>query len=66
MGGNCRLVKATAYDGDFIVCWFDTEPKEAAVGSAAAISLLPVVETETYPTASDCAGPSGSVVDPRQ
>ena len=43
----------------------DTEPKETTGRSAAAVLLLPVVTTETYPIASDCAGPSGNPVDTR-
>ncbi len=31
--------EATVHDGDFIVCWFDTQPKETAGGSAAAVPL---------------------------
>ena len=58
--------EATAYDGDFFVCWFDTEPKEAAGAGAVEVPSLPSVITVPYPSAGDCVGPSGDGVDTRQ
>ena len=54
------------HDGDFIVCWFDTDPKETTDRSASSFLLLPVVTAETSPLAGGCAGSSEHPVDPRQ
>ena len=55
----------TVDDGDFIVCWFDPDPKETTGSCAVAGLLLFGVEAETYPSAFGCAGPSGSARDTR-
>ena len=40
----------TVADGDFIVCWFDSDPKETTGSCAVAGLLLFGVEAETYPS----------------
>ena len=50
----------TVADGDFIVCWFDSDPKETT-GSCAVAGLLLSGVVPLF----GCAGPSGSTRDTR-
>ena len=56
----------TAYDGDFFVCWLDTEPKKAAGASTVDDPSLPIVTTLTPTSEENCAGLSVDGADTRQ
>ena len=61
-----RDQEATTYDGDFIVCWLDNEPKEAATASTEDLPSLPVLTTATSLYGGICAVQAGNGADTRQ
>ena len=58
--------EAMMHDGDFIVCWFDSDPKESSDRGASSTSLSPVVMTEAYHSVGGCASPLVHPMNPRQ
>ena len=58
--------EATMHDGDFIVCWFDNDPKESTERGASSTSPSLVVPTEAYHSVGSCASPPVYSVNPRQ